>query len=135
MVRKLLVFVVVFLAVWELGWWAMGGVRPMLPWSLARYMSAPGAATVVDVRTPKEYRWLHVPGVRHVPELTALPADLPPQLANAPRDKPVVVVCMTGHRSSVVGFYLHSKGFKDVRSLTGGTLGWMLTANPVRRGP
>ena len=121
---------VMVLAAWELGWWYGAGVRPVLPWTLDRQLRAGSTVYLADVRLPVEYRLFHLRGSHSHPELvfdqTALEA--------LPRDTPIVLVCMTGHRSSFAGWELRKMGFTNVASLTGGALGWLLTLHDIERG-
>ncbi|XXJ18122.1 rhodanese-like domain-containing protein [Desulfovibrio caledoniensis] len=114
--------VLALLALWDVGWW-LAGVRPMSPWALKAALKADGPPTVIDVRTPAEYDFFHIPGAVNVP----YPATLN-ELALAAPDpsKPVVVVCMTGHRSPPTVRQMQQGGYTDVRNLTGGMAVWKL---------
>jgi rhodanese-related sulfurtransferase len=41
-----------------------------------------------------------------------------------PQNKTVVVICMTGHRSSLVAWHLQKSGYLNVYNLTWGMAGW-----------
>lgn len=43
-----------------------------------------------------------------------------------PRDKNIVIVCQGGYNAPIVGYYLKSKGFKNVSFLLMGLIGWRL---------
>jgi SulP family sulfate permease len=76
------------------------------------------APLVVDVREPREYQRAHIPGA----ELIRLPELLEdPQI---PRDRPVVLVCRGGRRSTRAAAVLRQRGFDNVSVLHGGTLAW-----------
>ncbi len=109
--------VIIFISGWEFGWWALG-VKPLLPWRLKveNY-------TVIDVRTTPEYRLFHIDGAKNYPELLFHPELLKSQDPS----KPLVVICLTGHRSSVVAYRLKRQGFTKVHNLTFGMLGWLLS--------
>ena len=111
------------LALWDLGWWLVFNVSPLGPLGLRAEMREGPAPTVIDVRTPAEYEIFHIPGAVNVP----YPATLPELAAAAPDpDRPVVVVCMTGHRSPPVVKQLQDGGYTRVRNLTWGMLAWKL---------
>ena len=93
---------------------------------MARLWAA-GAIEVVDVRQPIEYRFGHIPGARLIP-LTALRA----RWQEIPRDRPVVVYCLTQHRSPLALRLLCARGLTGVRQLAGGLLAWR---GPVKKGP
>jgi rhodanese-related sulfurtransferase len=42
------------------------------------------------------------------------------------KEDPVIVICMTGHRSPPVAYRLKKQGFKKVYNLTLGMLAWKL---------
>ena len=111
------IILIVFFSAWEFFWWARG-VKPLFPWQLQveNY-------SLIDVRTKSEYNLFHIDGAKNHPELLLHPERLKPQDPS----KPLVVICMTGHRSSVVAYRLRSLGFKKIYNLTFGMLGWLLS--------
>ena len=80
-----------------------------------------GRSSVIDVRPSEEYREAHVPGAVSLPlaalgeDLSALPSDL---------DTPILSVCQRGNASLSGLLVLKSLGYRNVRSMTGGTLAW-----------
>jgi phage shock protein E len=66
-------------------------------------------ATVIDVRTPEEYRDGAYPGSVNIPL-----ADLNGRLGEIPKDKPVVVYCQSGARSAAAARALKKAGYPDV---------------------
>jgi len=76
---------------------------------------------VVDVRPGDQYDEAHIPGAVSLPlaELgnnkSALPASL---------DTPILTVCQRGNASLSGVLFLKSLGYRNVRSLDGGTLAW-----------
>ena len=76
---------------------------------------------VMDVRPTHEYQDAHIPGAVNLPlaelgeDLSALPSD---------RDAPVLSVCQRGNASLSGVLFLKSIGYRNVRSITGGTLAW-----------
>lgn len=73
---------------------------------------------VVDVREPREYQQAHVPEAR----LIRLPELL--NDTQIPRDRPVVLVCRGGRRSTRAAAVLRQRGFDNVRVLHGGLQAW-----------
>ena len=118
-----LLILVFFVAAWDFAWWALG-VKPLFPWlmNVENY-------SLIDVRTTPEYKLFHIDGAKNYPELLFHPELLKPQ---DPR-KPLVVICLTGHRSSVVAYRLKKKGFSKVHNLTFGMLGWLLSGGEIKR--
>jgi rhodanese-related sulfurtransferase len=126
---KIVTPVILLVLGWEFFWWALG-VRPLMPWSLkGSLQKSPEEFTLVDVRTPFEYELFHIHGSKNQPNLL-----LHPELFKAqdPR-KPLVIICMTGHRSSVVAYGLRKRGFTEVHNLTFGMLGWLLSGGETGR--
>ena len=119
--QVLLAIIGLFL-VWDTVWWFLG-VKPRFPWQLkARLESGPPGLVLLDVRTPLEYNWFHLPGAQNLPQVLADSSKLPPVSAS----QEVVVICMTGHRSPVVAYALKKRGYARVSNLTGGMVGWKL---------
>ena len=82
---------------------------------------------VLDVRQPGEWRRGHIRGSVNVP-LSQLKA----KLAKLPRDRTIVAVCASGHRSAFAARTLRRAGF-EVENLKGGMRGWSRAALPVTR--
>ena len=99
--------------------WSMLGVKQMFPWELKRLLrESPESVRLVDVRTPMEYGWFHIPGAQSRPELLQDASGLAP----AP-DKTTVIICMTGHRSPPL---VKTLGQENTYNLTWGMLAWRL---------
>ena len=81
---------------------------------------------VVDIRNESEVTEGSLPGAVHIPlaELSRRSCELAP-------DRPVVVFCAGGWRSSVGASLLRQQGFTDVSDLLGGFAGWQATHQPV----
>jgi rhodanese-related sulfurtransferase len=86
-------------------------------------------AFVLDVREPEEWAQVHIPGAVLIPL-----DELPGRLAEVPRDRDVVVVCRTGHRSEVGRNILRQAGFARVTSLDGGVTEWQAAGLPTESG-
>lgn len=84
---------------------------------------------VVDIRDARDYHEAHIPGAQHV-----TPAQIPSALADLPADRPVVVVCRSGHRSVGAARKLLRAGRSHVFSLHGGMRAWTRAGLPVARG-
>ena len=124
--KKALLAIAAFLIFWEILWW-VAGVGPVSPWRLASLLKSNDPPVLVDVRSSMEYDLFHIPGALHIPDLSIRPLAL----GNLDRSRTVVVLCMTGHRSSLAANSLKKTGFREVRNLTGGLAGWILTRHPV----
>ncbi|MCH7748940.1 MAG: pyridoxal-phosphate dependent enzyme [Acidobacteria bacterium] len=76
---------------------------------------------VLDVRPSHEYQEAHIPGAvsRPLAELAEHHSGLPGDL-----DAPILSVCQRGNASLSGVLFLKSLGYRNVRSITGGTLAW-----------
>ena len=50
-----------------------------------------------------------------------------------PRDRNIIVVCQGGYNAPIVGYYLKSKGYKNVSFLLTGLIGWRLAHDELYR--
>jgi rhodanese-related sulfurtransferase len=75
-------------------------------------------AQLVDVRADHEWNAGHIAGAKHVP----LP-ELPQRTSELDQDKPVVVYCRGGNRSSMATAALTDAGYDAVK-LSDGIVGW-----------
>lgn len=90
----------------------------------ARRMVDEGAQ-LVDVRADHEWEAGRIAGALHVP----LP-ELPDHVAELDRDRPVVVYCRGGNRSSMAAAALGDAGLDAVK-LSDGIVGWEQEALPM----
>ena len=79
-----------------------------MPASTVKEKIAAGA-TIVDVRTPGEFRDGAYPGAVNIPV-----QDLDRQMGEIPKDKPVVLYCASGARSAAAARALKQAGYPDV---------------------
>ncbi|MDG4800163.1 rhodanese-like domain-containing protein [Micromonospora sp. WMMD980] len=82
-------------------------------------LDRPEAPVVLDVRNAGEREQGAVPGSLRIPL-----AELTRRLDEVPADRPVVVHCAGGYRSSVAASLLRSAGRADVSDLLGGYGAW-----------
>lgn len=107
--------------------WAIAGFPtdrvPQLSPSEVRAMIEDGAL-LVDVRFPDEFEEAHVEGAVNIPAL-----DLRTRHGELPADRPLVVMCRTGQRSSLACSLLKRAGFSLVHNAAGGYSGYTAAAN------
>jgi len=87
-----------------------------------------GEVVVVDVRTPGERATGLIAGSRGVPL-----SRLARETDSLPTDRPLLVHCAGGYRSSIAASLLQSKGF-EVRELAGGIAAWEQAGLPLTTG-
>jgi hydroxyacylglutathione hydrolase len=91
-------------------------------------MSDPPLA--IDVRTPREHQQKCVEGSVSVPL-----NHLIETLDKLPRDRPILVYCAGGYRSSIAASLLQRNGFAHVSEIAGGIAAWEAANLPVRQAP
>lgn len=84
---------------------------------------------LLDVRTTQEFAVSHLPGAIPVPP-DAGADDLHESVS---KDRPIVVYCSVGYRSSVMARRLLEAGFEDVANLEGSIFEWANEGRPVVR--
>lgn len=85
---------------------------------------------ILDVRRTGEYESGHVPGASNLPLET-----LGSRTEDADRDRPTVVICEGGYRSSIGTSILERHGFARLINLTGGTAAWRKAAFELETEP
>ena len=96
---------------------------------VARRLAERGAPVVIDVRAPGERAQKRIDGTLHVP-LTRL-LD---RMSEIPADRPVLVHCAGGYRSSIAASLLQRAGRKNVSELAGGIAAWEAAGLPLQTG-
>ena len=85
-------------------------------------------AVLVDVREPQEYAAAHVPGAELVPM-----HQVPGRMDDFDRDRPVLLICHSGHRSAAVAEFLSAQGY-DAVNVVGGTAAWVNSGRGYEQG-
>ncbi len=87
-------------------------------------------ALVLDVREQAEYAQSHILNSRGLPlsQIEARIGDI-----EKFKDKPVIVYCATGNRSSTAAAAMRKRGFSNVVNLSGGFAAWQQAGLPVQK--
>jgi len=93
---------------------------------LAAERLAEGGAVALDVRTPTEREAKSVAGSVSIPL-----SQLLDRLGELPKDRPLVVFCAGGYRSSIAASILANHGFSHVSEIAGGVAAWEAAHLPV----
>ena len=88
--------------------------------------------TIVDVRTPREFEKVHIPGSKNIP-LTDLESSLS-KIREIAKDHELTLVCRTQNRVRLAYDRLVSCGIPNCRILDGGITQWIADGKPVIRG-
>ncbi|MGC2638648.1 MAG: MBL fold metallo-hydrolase [Acidobacteriaceae bacterium] len=81
---------------------------------------------VIDVRTAREYEGKHIAGATNIPLSRLLQ-----QLHSIPRERPVILHCAGGYRSSIAASLLARHGVTQVTEMAGGLAAWEAEELPV----
>jgi len=84
---------------------------------------------IVDVRAAPERAQKRIEGSVHIPL-----SHFADRLAEIPADRPVLLHCAGGYRSSIAASLLQCHGFTQVSELAGGITAWETAGLPVRSG-
>ncbi|MFP4630301.1 MAG: rhodanese-like domain-containing protein [Desulfohalobiaceae bacterium] len=117
--QVLLLLLLGLFPLWEMLWYLLG-VRQLYPWQLKR-LPRNKRPFVLDVRSQPEFQLLRLPRSVQRPDLLLSNKRLP-----MAKDQPLLVVCMTGHRSPLAAKRLQRLGYTRVYNLAWGVLGWKL---------
>ena len=81
---------------------------------------------ILDVRSKEEFDSAHIEGAYLIPV-----SELENRLAELPQDKPIIVYCGSGSRSTSAANILLEKGFKEIFNMTGGITEWQSKGFPT----
>ena len=81
---------------------------------------------VLDVRQPDEWAEGHAPEAQLITG-----ASIPERFGEVPTERPVLTVCGSGYRSTVIASYLQREGYENVTNLLGGMTAWKQAGLPT----
>lgn len=93
----------------------------------AERLASPNPPLAVDVRTPREYAQNHIAGSLSVPL-----SRLNDNLKTLPKNRPLLVYCAGGYRSSIAASLLQRSGFDSVAEIAGGFAAWETASLPLQ---
>jgi hydroxyacylglutathione hydrolase len=93
----------------------------------AELLSSSQPPLAIDVRTPREREQKHIGGSLSIP-LNRLAENL----KTLPKNRPLLVYCAGGYRSSIAASLLQASGFGPVCEIAGGIAAWEAAKLPVR---
>ena len=97
----------------------------MQPRELKERLDRGEPIVIVDVREPQEYQINRIEGSKLIPL-----GELPQRYEELDQNAAIVMQCKSGARSAKATGFLRSIGFKNVRNLAGGILGWIDQVDP-----
>lgn len=109
-------------------YWLLGTKSPQLNeiTPAQAYEKYQQGAFFLDVRTQAEWAQAHIAGSKLIPL-----DELQSRLGELPRDRDIVVVCLTGHRSEEGMKVLQAAGFSRAACMTGGLAAWKIAGYPL----
>ena len=108
-------------------------ISSVSPTALAELCKAGKRVDLIDVRTPVEFREVHLEIARNVP-LDQLDAAAVMQDGNGSANEPLYVICRSGSRGQQACEKFFQAGFSNVVNIEGGTLACIAAGLPVVRG-
>ncbi len=105
--------------------------KDILPKDLKARLDAGEDIEIIDVREDWEVKQGKLSQAKHIPM-----NDIPDALDSIPMDKPVVIMCHVGGRSSQVVDWMEAQGYENLYSLAGGIDRWAREIDPsvVKKG-
>ena len=97
----------------------MGHIRQLSAEELYTMITKGEDVALVDVRAPREYEINHIEGAVNIPV-----ADLRTRHSELNKSKAIVLICSTGHRSSLGASLLKQRGFNNMYNVAGGMTGY-----------
>jgi glyoxylase-like metal-dependent hydrolase (beta-lactamase superfamily II)/rhodanese-related sulfurtransferase len=98
----------------------------MTPERAAERLSASDRPVLVDVRSPHERDAKRIEGSLSIPG-----QELRERLDELPRDRPILVYCAGGYRSSLAASLMQRAGITEVAEIAGGIAGWEAAKLPI----
>ena len=107
----------------------LGDLKEHMPWDLEERLEESDDILIVDVREADEFEQMRIPGSINAPRGILESCcdwdfeETIPELVQA-REREVVIVCRSGHRSLLAAKSMELLGFNNVASLKTGLRGW-----------
>jgi rhodanese-related sulfurtransferase len=104
-------------------------ITEMMPWDAEELIESHPDTLIVDIRETHEYDTMHISDSLNVPRGILENAsewdfeETEPELVTA-RERPVVLVCRSGNRTTLAAYTLQLMGYEKVISLKTGLRGW-----------
>ncbi len=111
-------------------------IHEIMPWNLSEYLEEKPDALIVDVRESHEFERLRIKEAITVPRGILESAcswdfnETVPELAAA-KNRPILLICRSGHRSAFAALSMQILGFENVTSLRLGLKGLNDEDHPI----
>ena len=107
---------------------AVSTAESLTPAQAADWLKQNPQGQLIDVRTPEEYAPEHIKGAKLIPV-----QELESRLPEIKKDKPVLLYCHSGRRSTQAFQLLKDKGFTNLFQIAGGITAWKEQGQPVEK--
>ncbi len=104
---------------WAVAGFATGHVNQVSARELKELSRTGTSITLVGVRAPSEYEGFHLEGATNIPA-----PQLREQYEDLDKSIETVLICSTGHRSSLAASILKQHGFETIANASGGMTGY-----------
>jgi phage shock protein E len=84
--------------------------------------------TIIDIRTPGEYRSGYIKGAKNINLFSKSFLD---EIAKFDKNEPIYIYCRSGNRTSSASKKISNLGFKQVYDLNGGIKNWTGSNNEI----
>ena len=108
-------------------------ITTISPQELAARQARSDVNELIDVRTPVEFREVHVSFAHNVP-LDRLDPQALMNARHGASQQPLYVICRSGNRANQACEKFVAAGFTNIVNVAGGTLAWEQAGLPVTRG-
>ena len=98
--------------------------------AVALLQNPPQGLTIVDVRTPAEFRDGHLAGAVN---MDFFGASFDSQILALPKDKPILLYCRTGNRSAGAYDVMEKEGITNILHMNEGITGWQKQGLPLQK--
>ena len=96
----------------------------------ALLQNPPQGLTIVDVRTPAEFREGHLAGAVN---MDFFGATFEAQVLTLPKDKPILLYCRTGNRSAGAKDVMEKEGVTNILHMHEGITAWQKAGLPLEK--
>lgn len=107
---------------------SVSSAENLSPAQAAEWIKQNPQGQLVDVRTPGEYAPEHIKGAKLIPV-----QELENRLPEIQKDKPILLYCLKGARSSQALQVLKDHGFTNLFQVAGGITAWKAQGLPVEK--
>ena len=110
--------------------WKFDDIHHITTAELVAQMKSENPPAILDIREPEEYETSHLPNARHLLPKSS-DAQIRELLSGIPAERPIVVYCSVGYRSSTMARRLKAHGRVNVSNLEGSIFAWAVDGHSL----